>query len=157
MFPIAHDDRLDTREIFVERTGCSLSSLVVNCIKDGKGVTQLVHGGHVGEPETGGDVVDGALPHDQHVLGVVLGEHLEGGVGHHHLVLRHGHLQPVRQLVRLLLPQRVPCVRDKDGRNPPPLLVLVVQQRKRLRGGGKDIFASDYDAIDVKHDAEVWT
>ena len=68
----------------------------------------------------------GTLPHDEHMLGLVLGEHLEGGVGHDHLVLRDRDLQPVRQLVCFLLPQGVPCVCDKDGRNAPPFLFLVV-------------------------------
>ena len=117
-------------------------------------MAKLVHGGHVGEPETGGDVVDGALPHDQHVLGVVLGEHLEGRVGHHHLVLIDRDIEPVAQLVRLVLPQGVPGVRDKDGRNAPLILLVIKERTKRLRRAREHVLATHDDPVYVEHEAE---
>ena len=87
---------------------------MVDGIEGRKSVAEFVHSCHVGETETRGDVMHGTLSHDEHMLGVVLGEHLEGGVGHHHLVLGHRDVEPVSQLVSFLLPQRVAGVGDLD-------------------------------------------
>ena len=82
--------------------GCS-PSLVVHAVKSRKHVSELIHRGHVGEPKTLSDELHRPLARDEDVLVVELREHLQGRVGHDHLVLRYGDVEPVAQLVRLLL------------------------------------------------------
>ena len=146
-----HHHGLHPREELVEGAGRGPPSLVVHTVQTGEHVAEGVHRDHLPEAQALGDGLHGALAHHQHLLVVVLGEHLEGGVGHHHLVLGHRNIQPVGELVRLLLAESVAGVGHEDGGDPPLGCLAVVQQLEGVRSAGEDSPAPHYHAVNVEH------
>lgn len=70
-------------------------------------------------------------------------------------LITHRHSQDVRQLVRLRLPEAIPCVCDKNNRHQ-KLSLRVDQLLKWLFCGGDWHPATDEHAIDVEQQPEAW-
>ena len=154
-FPEQHHG-LDTREELVEGAGRGPPPLVIHAVQGGEPAAELVHRGHVPEAQALGDKLNRPLTRHQHVLVVVLREHLQRGVGHDHLLLRHGHIQPVGQLVRLLLPQRIPGVCHEDGGHAPRAAPVVIQLLEGLGRARQHVLAAHDHSVDIEHEAEIW-
>ena len=75
--------------------------LVVNVVQGWKGVPELLDGGDPPEAQGPGYVVHRSLANDQDMLVVVITEHFQRGVRHHHLVLVNIDPKPTAQFVRL--------------------------------------------------------
>ena len=127
---------------------------MIHAVQVREEVPQAVHCGDVPESKALCNELDGALAGDQDVLVMELCEHLERRVGHDNLVLSDGDIEPVTQLVRLLLPQGVPGVGDKYCRNAPLFLLVIIERAKRLWRAREHVPATHDDPVYVEHEAE---
>jgi len=117
-------------------------------------VPELLDGGDPPEAQGPGYVVHRSLANDQDMLVVVITEHFQRGVRHHHLVLVNIDPKPTAQFVRLIFSECVAGVGDKDsGHFEVP--VVIYQPLESVRGEGQDVLAPDDDTVNVEEYPEV--